>query len=162
DLSADLSIVPPPGAPDGDEAALHRLAQLAALVVRGVEVDWCAVDGLAGKLHLDLPTYAWQRQRYWLDDGPTLVPAPPGARPAHPWLAAAADAATVRFSLEAQPELADHRVHGRVVVPGAALVELAVARAAESGARAVHLAGVTLHEALVLDDGEERAVRVLE
>jgi thioesterase domain-containing protein len=114
-----------------------RLAQLAELVVRGVEPDWAAVDGVRGKIHLDLPTYAWQRQRFWLDDAPAVRAAP------HPWL----DGAEARLSTAMAPWLADHRVHGRVVVPGAALIELALA--ANDGQA---LEDVRLHEALVLDD----------
>ncbi|MEV5880997.1 SDR family NAD(P)-dependent oxidoreductase [Streptomyces sp. NPDC052101] len=41
------------------------LTSLAELWVRGVEVDWTAVVGDGGRV--DLPTYAFQRERYWLD-----------------------------------------------------------------------------------------------
>src|SRR5262249_35256016 len=95
---------------DGD---LRRamLAQLGELVVRGGGVDWSPVDGRAGKTPLDLPTYPWQRQRFWLDD------APRAAR--HPWVTGDGATARVRLALAEQPELADHVVHGRVVVPAA-------------------------------------------
>ena len=46
---------------DGGPARL--LASLAAVHVRGVAVDWAAV--LAGGRRVDLPTYAFQQQRYW-------------------------------------------------------------------------------------------------
>jgi acyl transferase domain-containing protein/thioesterase domain-containing protein/acyl carrier protein len=126
-----------PGGAQVVTGAGDRLAQLAELVVRGVEPDWAAVDGVRGKIHLDLPTYAWQRQRFWLDDAPAARAAP------HPWL----DGALARLSTAMAPWLADHRVHGRVIVPGAALIELALA--ANDGQA---LEDVRLHEALVLDD----------
>ncbi|MGW1643227.1 type I polyketide synthase, partial [Streptomyces lavendulae] len=45
------------------QALLGAVAQAYA---HGVEVDWSAVLG-AGPLALDLPTYAFQRERFWLD-----------------------------------------------------------------------------------------------
>ncbi|MFE2156180.1 type I polyketide synthase, partial [Streptomyces lavendulae] len=42
------------------------LGAVAQAYVHGVEVDWSAVLG-AGPLALDLPTYAFQRERFWLD-----------------------------------------------------------------------------------------------
>ena len=49
------------GLPD-DEVMLASLAELYA---RGVAVDWAAVQGPGRRV--GLPTYPWQRQRYWLD-----------------------------------------------------------------------------------------------
>ncbi|MFE2753864.1 SDR family NAD(P)-dependent oxidoreductase, partial [Actinosynnema sp. NPDC059335] len=47
------------------------LGAVAELDVRGVRVDWRAVlDGRGGR-HLDLPTYPFQRTRFWLDETAT-------------------------------------------------------------------------------------------
>ncbi|WP_255630542.1 type I polyketide synthase, partial [Jidongwangia harbinensis] len=81
-----------------------------------------------------LPTYPFQRQRYWIPpvSGGT---APSGLEPAgHPLLGATVDLAgedggtvlTGVLSLRTSPWLADHAVRGTVLLPGAALVEMAL------------------------------------
>ncbi len=51
------------------------LTSLAEAYVRGTPVDWAAVFTGQHPRRVDLPTYAFQRQRYWIDDpsGPPVV-----------------------------------------------------------------------------------------
>ncbi|NEY36937.1 acyltransferase domain-containing protein, partial [Streptomyces sp. PRKS01-65] len=59
--------------PDRPEE-MSVLAAVAGLSVRGVRVDWAAVlsGGPSGAARrVDLPTYAFERERYWLDAGET-------------------------------------------------------------------------------------------
>ncbi|MEW1847980.1 SDR family NAD(P)-dependent oxidoreductase, partial [Nonomuraea angiospora] len=106
---------------------------LGRLHTHGITVDWTAV--LTPARHVDLPTYAFQRERYWVPaaQGTGDVDAAGLGAIDHPVLRAAISAPdsdthtfTGRLSLATHPWLADHQVNGRVVVPGAALVELAV------------------------------------
>ena len=49
-----------------DDGGLERMVEsLARLWVRGLPVDWTRVIG--GGRQVDLPTYAFQRQRYWIE-----------------------------------------------------------------------------------------------
>ncbi|MEU9033298.1 acyltransferase domain-containing protein, partial [Streptomyces sp. NPDC048383] len=108
---------------------------LAQVHVRGIAVDWQAYHSDTGAAQVDLPTYAFQREHYWLDAGTlggdvTTV----GLRSAdHPLLGAAVTLAdadglllTGRLSLTTHPWLADHRVMGSVLLPGTAFVEFAL------------------------------------
>ena len=137
---------------------------LAHLYVSGVAVDWtvffaASVPSSTGDL--DLPTYAFDHQRYWLDAGAdTGDVASLGLRGLdHPLLRAGVALAagegdgfvfTGRLSLRDQPWLADHRVLGRPVVPAAALVELVLRAGAEAGCGAVR--ELVVHAPVVLPE----------
>ncbi|MEU6315819.1 type I polyketide synthase [Streptomyces sp. NPDC047014] len=112
------------------------LNSLAEAYVAGAPVDWTEAFAGAGAHRVDLPTYAFQRQRYWLRlaaSGSGDVTAAGLGNPGHPLLGASVEPAetdglvlTGRISLRDHPWLADHRVMGAVPLPGTAFVELAV------------------------------------
>ncbi|MGK3205778.1 SDR family NAD(P)-dependent oxidoreductase [Amycolatopsis sp. MEPSY49] len=130
---------------------------LAGLHVRGVVPDWSAHFAARGATRADLPTYAFQHQRYWLEvssDSGDLSSL--GLDPVdHPLLGAAtllADADGVvlsgRISAATHPWLDDHVVGGAILLPGTAFVELAVRAGDEAGCGRVR--DLTLHAPLVL------------
>ncbi|MBK3638737.1 type I polyketide synthase, partial [Streptomyces sp. MBT97] len=56
-----------------DEGGLHRLfTSMAELFVRGVPVDWAAMLPVAGAAHVELPTYAFDHEHYWLRSAPAV------------------------------------------------------------------------------------------
>ncbi|MDQ0578393.1 type I polyketide synthase [Streptomyces rishiriensis] len=126
-----------------DEGGPRRfLASLAHLHTHGVQVSWGAVLGHGTERPVDLPTYAFQRRRYWLDPADSGGDAPGlGLEAAdHPLLGAVTEIPgsdgvlfTSRLSLRTHPWLADHAAAGVVLVPGAAFVELAVRAGDEIG-----------------------------
>ncbi|MGK5674963.1 type I polyketide synthase, partial [Micromonospora sp. URMC 106] len=150
-----------------DRPAPHALlAALAELHVHGVPVTWPQWFTDAGAARVDLPTYAFQHERYWLGAGRARTADVSGAGlgvAGHPLLGAAVTVAgadmvvlTGRLSLATHAWLADHAVSGATVVPGTALVELAVRAGDEVGASRVR--ELTIHAPLVL--AETGAVRV--
>ncbi|MFD8125155.1 type I polyketide synthase, partial [Streptomyces albidoflavus] len=108
---------------------------LAELHVHGTPVDWTTYYTATGAQRVDLPTYAFQHQHYWLLSGAVAGdPSGFGMRTAeHPLLGAEVVLAegdglvlTSRLSLDTLPWLADHAVFGSVLLPGTAFVELAL------------------------------------
>ena len=102
------------------------LEAVARLHVAGAAVDWRAVYAGSGARRVDLPTYAFQRQRYWLDAPPPAADAGPLLGPAFPVPDTERTVLSGVLSLAAHPWLADHVVAGRVIVPATVFVEMAV------------------------------------
>ncbi|NEB77785.1 acyltransferase domain-containing protein, partial [Streptomyces sp. SID14478] len=134
------------------------LTALAHAHVRGVPVDWRALFGETAGAAADLPTYPFQRQRYWLTGGSGGDVTSAGLDAArHPLLGAAVALAdsdgvlfTGRISARSHPWFADHAVAGTVLVPGTALVELALHAGAARGCE--RLEELALQAPLVLPD----------
>jgi acyl transferase domain-containing protein/acyl-CoA synthetase (AMP-forming)/AMP-acid ligase II/acyl carrier protein len=121
----------------GGDDPLHLARCLAACHAAGVAIDWRAHEAERAPEErrtppVRLPLYAFDEERYWVPDG---------AAAREPRAAAATSAGEAllgarvdlpdalghhfeaRLSLQVLPHLADHRVLGRPVLPGAAMVE---------------------------------------
>ncbi|MEV6214041.1 SDR family NAD(P)-dependent oxidoreductase [Nocardia sp. NPDC051833] len=149
-----------------DAAAVLRA--VAGLYVVGAEVDWAALYAGTGARRVDLPTYAFQRRRYWLTEGTTGT----GARAlglvatGHPLASVVvaqpdSDAVTLtgRLSTESQPWIADHRVMDTVLFPGTGFVELALHAGDQVGCAT--LDELALRAPLALTGSGGLAVRVV-
>jgi acyl transferase domain-containing protein/thioesterase domain-containing protein/acyl carrier protein len=131
----------------GETEAL--LSALAHTWVRGLDVNWRAVFEGTKARRIELPSYAFQRKRHWFATGGSGLgggdPAAVGQQQTeHPLLGAAVAVAggagalfTGRLSLQSHPWLADHAVMDVVVLPGTALVELALYAGRQVGCAAV-------------------------
>ncbi|MDH6128568.1 type I polyketide synthase, partial [Kitasatospora sp. GP82] len=148
-----------------EESAL--LTALARVHVEGVRIEWARLFEGSGARRVDLPTYAFQRERYW----PALVPdagdlTAVGLIAAdHPLLGAAVPLAdsdavlfTGRLSLKAHSWLADHTVGGVVVFPATGFLELAIRAGDEVGCDRVQ--ELTLSTPLVVRDGDDTVIQL--
>jgi myxalamid-type polyketide synthase MxaE and MxaD len=121
----------------GRDDRREMLSSLAALFVRGAAVRWDAVIANQGGHRRALPTYPFQRERYWV--AAADVQAPAEASRAHPLLGERRMLAGGQRSyvwerdigLQSHPWLQDHRVQGAAIVPATAYIEMALAAAHE-------------------------------
>ncbi|WP_239395307.1 type I polyketide synthase [Frankia sp. CiP3] len=145
----------------------HLLQSIAAAWTRGVPVDWSGLLPAAAGLP-DLPTYPFQHQRYWLvpDRDPSRDATSAGLDSSGHALASTTvelpDGGLVltgSVSPESVSWLPDHAVHGVVLLPGTALLDLAASAGRLVGAgRVVELA---LTAPLVVPPGEDLLLRVV-
>ncbi|MFE3190889.1 SDR family NAD(P)-dependent oxidoreductase [Nocardia sp. NPDC059240] len=113
---------------------------LARVDAAGVPVDWSQAHEQPA-VRVGLPTYAFQRQRYWARPVVANDVRGSGLEAAgHPLLGAIVRVPgseqvvfTGRLSRSTQPWLEDHMVAGTVLLPGAALTELALHAGAVTG-----------------------------
>ena len=121
-----------------------------------------AFDGLfAGeeRRRIELPGYPFQRERHWVD-----APRRRRTTAGHPLLGTRHESphGEVMFETEMFPSdppwLNDHRVFGRVVMPGALYGVMAATAALSEGAQSVDVEDLQLHSALVFakeDDADD-------
>ncbi|MFI5980626.1 beta-ketoacyl synthase N-terminal-like domain-containing protein [Streptomyces sp. NPDC051555] len=150
---------------ENERTALLRNA--AALWTRGLGVDWTALTPAPDERAdaVDLPTYAFQRERYWLD-APNDFGDPGGVgqeATGHPVLAAAVVPAgtdsilfTGRLTAPAAASPAEHTLLDTPVLPGSALLDWALYAADRLGLPGV--AHLEQHEPLL--QAPDGAVRV--
>ncbi|MFE0486293.1 type I polyketide synthase, partial [Streptomyces tendae] len=139
-----------------DVTAVTALGQVFA---SGGTVDWSAFYAGRGAERVDLPTYAFQRERYWIDAGLGAADVTSAGLDTaeHPLLGATITLAdsdgvvlTGRLSTDTQPWLADHVVGDTILFPGTGFVELALHAADQVGCGV--LEELTLQAPLVLPE----------
>lgn len=161
-----------------EEERAVMLGSLGTLYTLGHPIDWPTLYPVPGRC-VPLPSYPWQRERFWLAERGTSHSGMPtrflarsnGQRTSsgpflHQSLQSAIHAGTRFWDMELStslfPYLADHRVRGMVVLPAAAYVEIALAAAAEAGGPGKHvLEEMTFKKALFLPENDLQRVQVV-
>lgn len=159
-----------PGAIATSSQVNKLLDTLGQLWVRGAQVDWRAVFRETAANVVDLPVYAFQRRRYWLDP-----PKPAAAQPEDPGslghgilLHATSIPGTRKIicsghlSETKQPWLRDHVVGGQTIVPAAVFIELALraSRECTGTGQSMILDEVTFVAPLALDTKEDTGFHI--
>ncbi|MFT4975253.1 MAG: acyl transferase domain-containing protein, partial [Myxococcota bacterium] len=149
----------------GTDAWAALCDALGGLYVAGAHIDWTAFDAPWARLRVPLPRWPWQHERYWLDVTPSRPAAPLSEHPplaGQPlWLPDGAIRRIVHLSQQHMPWLEDHVVHGRIVVPAALHLSVALAVSAEiCGAGPITLSDVTFLSPLVLEEGQNTELHV--
>ncbi|MET9827021.1 SDR family NAD(P)-dependent oxidoreductase, partial [Streptomyces sp. NPDC006349] len=135
------------------------VAAVAGFHCAGGGVDWEAFYAPSGARRVELPTYAFQHERFWIEPAAvsTDVTAAGLETADHPLLGAVVvlpdeggAVLTGRLSVAAQPWLADHRIGDAVLFPGTGFVELAIRAGDQVGADT--LDELTLQAPLVLPE----------
>nr|WP_246357067.1 non-ribosomal peptide synthetase/type I polyketide synthase [Pyxidicoccus fallax] len=152
----------------GQDERSALLETLGALWTQGYSVAW-ERQFPAGCRRVALPTYAWQRERYWVEAQVSVVTGAGrrGHAGGHPLLGEGLTISTqagtrlweTTLDVQRLPWLGDHRVQGAVVLPGTAYLEMALSSGAEAlGDGPLELANVVFADALTL--ASDAAVQV--
>ncbi|MGE2833199.1 SDR family NAD(P)-dependent oxidoreductase [Mycobacterium sp. SMC-4] len=130
---------------------------LASAYVGGHRPDFAALHSTPGR-RLELPTYPFQRRRFWPKsssitvDGPTVSGILGSAKD----LASGDCVYTSRLSVKSQPWLSDHVIYGTVVVPGATYAAMALAAVGTPA----HARDVFFYEPIILPEKASREVQL--
>ncbi|QRK07699.1 SDR family NAD(P)-dependent oxidoreductase [Archangium violaceum] len=154
----------------GEAGWPELLKTLGTLYVKGVEVDWAAFDAPYQRRRVTLPTYPFQRQRYWWRGAsPRTGLAPRSERVLTPHFgrrlrSSALDALVYEttYGPSRPAHLNDHRLFGTLVAAGSSHVSLVLSVIEDAyGSPACTLENLAFPQALVLADDEERTLQVI-
>jgi acyl transferase domain-containing protein/acyl carrier protein len=154
----------------------QMLETLGALYVAGAMINWPEIDRGYARRHIPLPTYSFSKKPYWYQDpssetlpeqGTSDPTGPSNVR--QPLVGSCIRSPLVkeilfqsRFSQEAFPLLADHRIFDQIVVPATAYLEMAVGAYAEvNDVSCCSLEDIVICNPLIIAEGEIRTVQLI-
>ena len=151
----------------------QMLESLATLYVHGADVDWKEFDRGYPRRRVVLPTYPFQRKRYWTEVpkdrlAGTSSSVTPRKTLAHPLLHRRLDSPFLKdtviesdISVADLPWLNDHQAFGQRVLPATAYLEMCLAAAGEAfGSWTFTIGDVDIREAMPLEEGAMRRVQI--
>nr|VFK43848.1 MAG: malonyl CoA-acyl carrier protein transacylase [Candidatus Kentron sp. TC] len=160
-----------PSLREGQEDWEQLLQSLGEWYAHGGSVDWKSLDRDYSRRKVpSLPTYPFQRQRYWIDEALARASRQVTRDSSiHPLLGRRLDWADadnkIRFEtkidLWSLPYLADHRIFDTTVVPGTAYLEIGLAAGSAISDEPLRIEEMTLEQALVLSEEGMTTIQVV-
>ncbi len=151
------------------------LSSLSQLYTRGAKIDWQEFERFGSHQKVLLPTYPFQRQRYWLEPAPSakadsllnrlVIPSD-----LHPLIGQRfpSPVPPIQFQTQISPQqpayLTHHRVFGQAILPATAYLEIALAAAAQTAdipSSAQTLTNVAIQRGLILSDDQPVTVQTV-
>lgn len=149
------------------------LQSLGKLYVRGVSVDWTGFWKDYQHKHISLPTYPFQRQRYWVKSNksksiPKLLRDYSNSNIVHPLLGEQLHLAGKEIYFQSiinrnSPDfLADHCIYQTAILPATAYLEMALAAgAAVFKSDNLLLENVAIKRAIIFSDDEDKTLQLI-
>ncbi|HKS85686.1 MAG TPA: SDR family NAD(P)-dependent oxidoreductase [Pseudolabrys sp.] len=141
---------------------------LVGLYLAGQSLNWAAVHADASWHRVPLPTYPFQRRRYWIEDETIHTDrAPKAIEQIHPLVGARADFSSNethyegRYGVHRASFISDHKIAGTIVLPTTAELEAATAVGRmHFGTSRISFDNAMHHQAMPFANGDDRDVRV--
>ena len=151
--------------PDADSIT----EMLVGLYLGGHNINWAAVHANSAWRRIPLPTYPFQRKRYWLEDNAIHNErARKVVERSHPLVGTRTNFASsgpcyeARYGMHHAGFFADHKVAGTIVLPTTAELEAAtVVGRMHFGTSRISFDNAMHHQAMSFANGDDRTVRVL-
>ncbi|MDJ0517579.1 MAG: beta-ketoacyl synthase N-terminal-like domain-containing protein [Trichodesmium sp. MO_231.B1] len=144
------------------------LSSLAKLYQLGADIDWEGFDRDYQRQRLQLPTYPFQRQRYWINKTQRSSSTILSAQLSHPLLGKRIYSPLPETQIESQfildklPLVSDHRIGGMPLVNFVVYLEMVVAAVKEVfGKLSYHFEDVSVAQALIMPESETRTVQLI-
>jgi acyl transferase domain-containing protein/acyl carrier protein len=158
-----------PSLRSGRDDWAELLGSLSQLHVHGTDVDWAGFDRDFPRRKVSLPTYPFQRQRYFVERENRRAGRQETVQPLHPLAERLIDSPSLKdvafettLGAASHGFVGDHRVFGRIIFPATGYLETVCAAARlglGSGNWAVE--NMVIGEALALDDTETKRLQVV-
>ena len=149
-----------------DAASMTEM--LVALYLAGQNVDWGAVHAESAWRRVPLPTYPFQRKRYWIEDNSIRSEASKANEQVHPLVGMRTSSAPnetcyeARYGVHHVGFFSDHKIGGTVVLPTTAELEAAtVVGRMHFGTSQISFDNAVHHQAMSFANGDDRSVRVM-
>ena len=140
------------------------MENLSRLYLKGVRIEWKALDAPYSRRKVDLPTYPFQRQRYWIK---SLLSFKQSTRTGHPLAGEYINTISEEelfvneLDLKYLPYLKDHQIYDIILFPGTGYIEIFFAVGKQlRGSESIVLKEITIQEPLALSPDKPKHIQV--